>query len=192
MDSLILKGEKGNAVFSGLIFNDDKKLEFTTCNLPFLKNNSFIFDKNEEGLLINGMDKKVLIKIFPKQVIELIKIENLITKKLSSLYKDIILGREKLICLEMGIEDYPYLITAKTILEAKIYSPKYIKALEFAFSDKCLKRYQIGIYPNFKNYDDMQERLGKAVISLGLEPNDTYNGEKVIKTTLRELLEGVM
>ena len=54
MDALVVRGKKGNAIFSGLIFNNDKKLEFTTCNLPFLKNKTFVFNEEKEGLSIKG------------------------------------------------------------------------------------------------------------------------------------------
>ncbi len=192
MGYIVVNGKQGEAIFSNPIFNDNKKLEFTNCNLPFIKNETFVFDKEKSGLLINGTDEEILITISPEQVKELAKIEESIIKELSSLYKNIVTGEEKLICFDIGIESFPYLVTTKTILEAKVYSPKYIKALEYAFSDKCLEKAGIETLPNFKNYEDMQKRLGKAIINLGLKPNDVYNGEEVIKTTLREILKGVM
>lgn len=193
MYHLIVRGKKEKALFSGLIFNDNKQLEFTSCNLPFFKNKTFVFDEEKGGLWVKGTEEKILIRISTEQVLELLEIKNKIMEELSVLYKNILAGEEKLICLNIGVEGYSYLITTETILEAEIYSPKYIKALEYSFSDKCLKKYlNLESYPHFQNYEDMQERLGKAIINLGLKPNDAYNGEEVIKTTLTKILKGVI
>lgn len=188
---LEVKGKKGTAIFSGLIFNEDNVLEFKYSNLPMFKDKRIIFDKEHESLLIIGFNKKVYIRLSPENVQALNLFEKEIRKELVSLYKDITTGKEQLLCLNTGYDKYPYLITTETILENGEYSPKYSMALEYAFSDKNLKNYNIGIYPNFKDYTDMQMKLGRAVEKLKLSPNYSYKGTKVVKTTLKEILKGV-
>jgi len=183
-NAVIIKGEKGNATFSGLILNDNKKLEFRYCSLPI--KGKIIFDEKKKGLLLERGN--LLISLNKEDSKKLFEIENKIKREISSLYKDIISGKEKLMLFKVDTENYPYLITTKTILESEIYSPKYVKALEYAFSDKCLKEFNIGIYPGFKNYDDMQKKIGEKVLSLGLKTNSIYRGEKVISITLKEIL----
>jgi len=191
LERLEVKGKKGVAIFSGLFFNEDNKLEFRYSNLPMFKNKRIIFDKEHESLLIIGFDKKVYIRLSPENVQALNLFEKEIRNELVSLYKDITTGKEQLLCLNTGYDKYPYLITTETILENGEYSPKYSMALEYAFSDKNLKNYNIGIYPNFKDYTDMQMKLGRAVENLKLSPNYSYGGTKVVKTTLKEILKGV-
>lgn len=191
LERLEVKGKKGVAIFSGLFFNEDNKLEFRYSNLPMFKDKRILYDSERESLLVKGFDKKVYIRLSPEDVQSLNKFEQEIRNSLISLYKDITIGKEKLLCLETGLDEYPYLITTETILENGEYSPKYSMALEYAFSDKNLKNYNIGIYPNFKDYTDMQMKLGRAVEKLKLSPNYSYKGTKVIKTTLKEILKGV-
>lgn len=191
LERLEVKGKKGVAIFSGLFFNEDNKLEFRYSNLPMFKNKRIIFDKEHESLLIIGFDKKVYIRLSPENVQALNLFEKEIRNELVSLYKDITTGKEQLLCFNTGYDKYPYLITTETILENGKYSPKYSMALEYSFSNKNLKNFNIGIYPDFKNYDDMQKRLGEAILKLNLKPNYSYKGTKVIKTTLKEILKGV-
>lgn len=191
LERLEVKGKKGVAIFSGLFFNEDNKLEFRYSNLPMFKDKRILYDSERESLLVKGFDKKVYIRLSPEDVQSLNKFEQEIRNSLISLYKDITIGKEKLLCLETGLDEYPYLITTETILENGEYSPKYSMALEYSFSNKNLKNFNIGIYPDFKNYDDMQKRLGEAIFKLNLKPNYSYKGTKVIKTTLKEILKGV-
>lgn len=191
MHTLSVKGKKGVAVFSGLIFNEENQLEFTNCNLPFLSKESFVVDTNSSKLVSDIGNRKVEIKIPDDEIGRFKELEIKISKELISLYKNILSGEEPLLCFYMGLEDYPYYITTPTILKADIYSSKYTKALEYAFSDECLKRFDIGIYPNFKDYDDLQRRLGKAVELLKVKDGYIYKGDKIIKTTLKEIIKGV-
>ena len=183
--------EKGYRCFSGLIFNEENRLEFTNCNLPFLSKESFIIDTNNSTLVTGIGNRKVEIKIPNDEIKRFKELEVKISKELISLYKNIINGNEPLLCFYMGLKNYPYYITTPTILRADIYSSKYIKALEYAFSDECLKRFNIGVYPNFKDYDDMQKRLGNAVEFLKVKDGYIYKGDKIIKTTLKEIIKEV-
>lgn len=191
VERLEIRGKEGVAVFSGLFFNENNKLEFKNSNLSIFKNKKILFDEEHESLMITGFEKKVFLRLSPEDVQDLIGFEREVRSELVSLYKDIINGKEKLLCLETGHEKYPYLTTTETILNNGIYSPKYSMALNYAFSNENLKNFNIGIYPNFKDYTDMQIRLGEAIKRLNLVPNYNYEGIKVIQTTLKEILKGV-
>lgn len=191
IDRIEVKGKKGTAVFYGLFFNEDNKLEFKYSNLAMFKNKRILFEKERESLLIEGFDKKIYIRLSPEDVQNLSLFEEEIKKELISLYKNITNGTEKLLCMDTGYEKYPYLITTETIIENGEYSPKYNTALVYAFSSQNLKKHSINTNTDFKDFTDLQMKLGKAVKKLNLKPNYSYKGNKVIQTTLKEILKGV-
>lgn len=190
IETLVVKGKKGDGKFSGLILNSEGKLEFKQSNIFSYSEISFVFDEEREGLQMAGIKENVLIKLTKENVDKLIAFKKEITKSLNGLFKNIISGEEKLICYPLELEEYPYFITTETIIKEGMYSPKYTKGLEYAFSDVCLKKFEIDKLPGFKDYGDLQKRLGEAIVGLKLEEVD-YQGEKVIITTLKEVLVGV-
>lgn len=190
VEELKLEGKKGEAVFSGLILNENGKLEFKKSNLFANSGITFIFEENLNSLVINKLDKDVRIKLSKENVEKIMNFRAEIMKDLNDLYVNIVSGKEKLICFPTELEKYPYHITTETILDKGMYSPKYIQALIYACSDKCLKRFNIGKYPNFKDYGDLQKRLAEAIINLNLKSSNYKNSEAVL-TTLELLLKGV-
>lgn len=186
-----IKGKEEDFFFSGIFFNEENEVEFKNTNLSIFKNKKIIYSKKHKGLLIFGFDKKVLLRLSSENISKLDEFEKKIKNEIILLYKNITTGNEPLICLDLENDEYPYLITTKTILNNGQYSPKYIMALKYAFSNENLKKANIKIYPNFKNYTDMQIRLNESIKKLKLTPNYNYKGTKAIKTTLKEVLKGV-
>lgn len=189
---LSLKGkDKGkNIDFGGLFLNSDGILEFRYSNVFTHPGLSYLYSEDKKAIEIQGLDKSIFIKLPEKEANKLMEFKKEVINKLGNLYKSIVSGKEKLICFPIGLDDFPYLITTDTILNEAEYSSKYTEALRYAFSDKCLRDFDIGRYPGFEGYEDMQKRLGEAVVKLGLKPTN-YNGEEAVITTLLEIIEGV-
>lgn len=190
MKRITVTGKNGqDFIFSNLIFNDDKELEFRHCSYKEFSGRKIVFNKDSKSLIVEDFENPIKLSVENNKY--LLELEDMVSNQISSLYKNIVANKEELICFETGLKDFPYLITTPTLLESEIYSPKYVKALEYAFSDAVLKANNVGVYPGFKGYEDMQSKLGQTVVNMGLKPNYQYGNDKVIKTTLKELLGGV-
>lgn len=186
MIEIKVDNKRGPVLFYDLILNDDLELEFRRNSFNLFKGKTVVFKEDRDALLVKEMGS--LIPIGSDNSRKLKEVLDTLVLEISSLYRNILMGQEPVLLTESGLDDFPYIMTTPTILESKIYSPKYLKALEYAFSDECLKRIDVNICPGFKDYSDMQRKVGSMVKKLNLKPNYTYKGNKVIKTTLRELL----
>lgn len=182
---LKIRGKSGEAVFFNPIYNIDNKIEFKDSNLFDSEGISYVVDDTNSFVQVLGLGRTVSIKIPDEKKEELINWKKSVVSKLS-FYKRIVSGEEELICFPLDLDDFPYLITSKTILDNRMISPKFTKGLEYAFSDDFLKANGLSNLPNFKNYEDMQKRLGWAIVSLKLG-----NGGRIVKTNLEEILKGV-
>ena len=177
-------GKNSEGIFSGAYLNKDREIEFRSNNVEGLIGKTAIFKDNklflEEFNLYITIDKKSIEKI--------VAVRDALNKEYIELYRDIVSGEEPIILLESGLKDYPYIATTPRILDMGTYSHKHREAIVFAFSDDGLSREGISIRPGFKNSDEMQKGINYAAKMLKLKPNYIYDGVKVIKTTLRELL----
>lgn len=183
---MYIKVRKNNkeAIFSGLFLNEDEELEFAATNIDSLKKHTYVFNE-EKGTLEVG---KWSIKLEEEQVEKLKEIKNETRQDIINLYKKILKGEEDLLFLDITNDKYPYVITSKSILEAKIRSFKYQKALMYVFSEEVLKKYKKKTRFNFKNYEEFQKELGEKIKERSLTPNKKYEGQDVLALKWKQIV----
>lgn len=181
--SICFKKDGKEIEFGGLEIDDDLNMRFKTCSNNEFGIGPFTFIENKSMIISDNHFVRLTTEILNE--LKLIKAK--FVEKINALYKDIVSGEEELMFIDLGLEDYPYLVTTKTILDEGDISPKYNKALEFSFSDRCFSNYQLGDSPKFKDFSDLQNRLSHTVKDMNLQEYK-YEGEKVVYTTLKDLL----
>ena len=187
IDVLEVKGKKGIAKFYNLIFDENNSLVF--LNSDILQNSTlrYRYSKESKALIIDRLDG-IKIKLSNENVDKLNKCFDEMKDLLISFYKDIVLGKEKLICFPIELEGYPYYVTTETILNYGMCSPKFISGFEYAFSQNCLKKFGIKTSLRFDNYKDIQKKIGCILKTRNLKC-EKYKGAKAIIMTLPELID---
>ena len=181
--NLIINDGKGfEVVLSQIFYNDEKQLEFKEGFKGF--NQILNLDNMELELYSEGKKKFVYDLKDRKEFLEKARIfKRQIEADISAFYKNLLSGKEELICFPIETSTHKYLITTNTLLNNSALSIKYLKGFEYAVSIA------------FKNaneelstgYSDIQQRLGDIINSVNLK-TELIDGEKVVKTTLPELL----
>lgn len=191
INKLKIRGKNGDVEFFNLIMDENGDLVFTGSTFFTYSGLKYKYVK-DEGLEIVGLgEDRVVIKLYKNDCDTLNACKKEFASELTSLYKDIVNGVEKLVCFETGLEDYPYHITTRTVLDKGIRSPKYIAGMLYAFSDECLNKYNIAKRPDFKDYADFQKRMGNHIKENEADfPKTEFSQEMVVETTLKDLLEG--
>lgn len=169
--------------FGGMTISDDLLISFSKCSNKDFGPSPFVYIESKDVIA----SKKFVVELPKETIMELKAIKDKFSTKINSLYINIMNGSEELMLLDLDNKEYPYLTTTKTILEEGEISPKYNKALEFVFSDKCFNHYKLGESPAFKDFSDLQRRISSTAKGMNLQEYD-YEGNKVRYTTFKELI----
>lgn len=172
MEKLMIQVGKG--YFYKAFYSRDDKVEFE-LSYPRIEGRK-IFNK-ERGAIEAG---ETFIKLSDSQIKDILNFERTIKRDVIDLYKNIVKGEEKIMCLPFKSPKTKFIITTQTILDKRHLSPKYSDALLFAFSKKCLSSFGINKHFDFKDQSEMLIEVSSILESM--------NCDKKTTLTLKEIL----
>ncbi len=144
--------------------NDDKELAFRFSNFggydPSLPNMTYVFDEKRNGMAIRwqSLSKKTIIPLSETECKELLALKRKIMISLSKLNDNFLTGKEKVLVLDTGEEEFPFVFVSQTILDNAMYSPKYNRALVYSYNTKAK---EMGVERSFEDHLAMYKELGQ-------------------------------
>lgn len=163
---LIIKKGQQELVFGGLILNDNSELEFTVVKTP-----KGVFGTscvvNEKTMKIKY--DRLWLSIGTEDMKRLSDWKGAMVKSITTLYKDILAGKEEIIAYPVKDEEVKYILTTERILEAGMFSPKYNKAMLYAFSPAGLQSIKVKMDLGFDGYDDFLMKMSPILEKMKLK-----------------------